>query len=43
MLIASKDASQDWLSVERHLRQFVGGFVESSGNAIEFEAIELVL
>jgi hypothetical protein len=43
VLIAGKDVGRDWLSAERHLRQFIGCFVKPSGNVIEFEAIKLVL
>jgi hypothetical protein len=43
VLIASKDIGRDWLLAGRHLHQFVGCFIESSRNVIEFEAVKLVL
>jgi hypothetical protein len=43
VLIDRKDAGWDWILARHHLSQFIGCFVKSSGNVIEFEAIELVL
>ena len=43
MLIAGKDASQDWLSARRHLCQLTSYLIEPSGDVVELEAIELVL